>query len=185
MPANLPPRTDHWPEALKSSALLQGTLTRCGPGYRPVGWPESPAVRCVAIASYLDGRFVAINDTAAWIWGASRRPGSPLEVSTRSGRAPTLSGCAEVQYREFTFRPGEFSFIGDFAVTTPLRTAFDLLRSPRPFTAQRRVACRLLLSSVPTPRESAGRHVSQSNSPDGARVFRRLEECYGSQLVIR
>lgn len=83
-----------------------------------------------------------------------------------------------MKHHEFRFEPGEFTYFGDLAVTTKVRTAYDLLRSPRPFTASRHAACRLLLAA-----ESAGPAVvadraTRSNKAEQARVTARLLTCY-------
>ena len=179
------PAVDHWPQTLKSAAVLLGTLTPCGPGFRPTAWPPTPATRCAAITEYLTPRYVAIGMTAAWVWGAARVPSTPLELSTRSGRVPFASETRDVAYRQFKFHTDDVVYFGEYAVTHPTRTAYDLMRSADQFDAQRRAACRLLIARDANAAETLLAKASHASRTDRARVSRRLRECYGDQFVIR
>ncbi|KAM9862443.1 hypothetical protein ACI1US_01765 [Leucobacter sp. BZR 635] len=173
-----PPRVDHWPPALRSAALLTGTLVRCGPGYRPVSWPDNATARCTAIASVLSERYAAIEDTAAWIWGVRHSPGAPLRLLTRRGRAPArfeLSNSEfEVHISNYRLAPGDVVEIAGYAVTTRLRTAYDLLRSTAPLEGARLVAVRLLLLSEPGARRRLFDRAERASRADRARIARRL-----------
>ena len=173
------PRIDHWPQALKSAAVRQGTLIEVGPGYRPASWPDTPATRCASIGSLLTERFAAAVYTAAWVWGACESPGTPLTFITRGGRVPPLAGTQGVSLREFTLRDEDLFYIGKFAVTTPPRTVFDIVRSqPSLSAASTQICCRLL------QRDAGGREVvellaSRSSKADRARVDSWLREIMG------
>lgn len=99
------PRWDRWPEAVRSAELRAGSLVRCGPGYRPVGWPETPWVRAAALAPWLGAGRTAVLGTAAWIWGAAREPGSPLEVATEARAELREEHGQRVRLRELGPRP--------------------------------------------------------------------------------
>ncbi|MGO3146541.1 MAG: hypothetical protein ACTIJ6_02560 [Leucobacter sp.] len=174
------PAVSHWPQTLKSAAALLGTLTTCGPGFRPAAWPPTPATRCAALTEYLTPRFVAIGMTAAWIWGAARERRTPLELSTRSGRVPSTSENRLVAYRQFKFRSEDVAYFGEYAVTHPTRTAYDLMRSADNFDTPRRVACRLLIAPDHNAVEKLLVQASRASRTDRARVSLRLRECYGS-----
>lgn len=177
MSQHVPPRVDHWPAAVISSAIRQGTLVRCGPGYRPVTWPESPLVRCTAIAWALTPKYAACNHTAAWIWGGSRAPGTVIEISVRTGRVPYRQQPGTTQH-EYVLSEGDVVNVGDYWVTSPVRTVFDLLRSTREFTVADMAACRLLLAH-----HSAGAELlaarARTTSPAGSkRILERLARIY-------
>ncbi len=99
------PRWDRWPEAVRSAELRAGSLVRCGPGYRPVGWPETPRVRAAALAPWLGAGRTAVLGTAAWIWGAAREPGSPLEIATEARAELRAEHGQRVRLRELGARP--------------------------------------------------------------------------------
>lgn len=173
------PRVDHWPEAMRSAALLSGTLVRCGPGVRPVGWPETPMTRAVAVAQHLTPHTAASGESAAWIWGACRSPGTPLTLIMRRGRVPLHVADPRVRVHEYKLEPDELFSLGPYAVTTRLRTAYDLLRAPDEFTLTRHIACRLLLARTLQPVEKIGGRADRSSKADRARVTQRLKKVYG------
>ncbi|MFV0433553.1 MAG: hypothetical protein ACK5LO_06220 [Leucobacter sp.] len=149
-PLPSPPRIDHWPRAVRSAEMLRGTLVRCGPGLRLVGWPETPRVRAHALAPwYGTGHNAAIRMTAAWIWGAARSPGHPLEFSTTRGRRAESTPGSEHALHQFSYESDEIHSLGEFQLTTPLRTVADVLRIPGEFSRAHRVACRLLVQLIP------------------------------------
>ena len=184
-----PPSFAHWPHAVRSAALLTGTLVRCGPGERAVGWPDTPRARCAALAQQLAGTYIAAEETAAWVWGTARDPGSPLSLITQGTRAPAtfeLGRDAQlIKVKHFRLYPGDVEHIDGHRVTTPERTLYDLLRSPEPFTAARRVASRLLLrmgSDAPTGVQA---RVERSSFADRARAHRRIAELTGKPSAGR
>lgn len=142
-----PPRFDLWPPALRSAELLRGSLVRCGPGLRGVGWPETPRVRLAALAPWLAHGEVATHLTAAWVWGAAHRPGRPLQVTVRAKRRRRRPDTEWLRVYELRYAEEDTHRFGDFQVTTPLRTTLDLLYAEG-FGRSERVACRLLSRAV-------------------------------------
>lgn len=149
----MPPRTDLWPVAVRSAELLRGSLIRCGPGVRPAGWPETPRVRLAALAPFLctpllHSRVAVARMSAAWVWGTAKGPGTPLRLTALGGmRRP--ESLADVVVHELGCTAAETVRFGDFRVTSPIRTVYDLLYQRGPFTASRITACRLLLRLAP------------------------------------
>ena len=163
------PAIDEWPEAVRSAERIRGSLVACGPGIRPVGWPETPRVRLAALAPWLGTRYVAIRLTAAWVWGAAKHPGSPIECSTHGRkRAPSFTSPGLTVY-EHMLTSDDICRIGVQCVTTPTRTLCDLLRSASPHHITERVACRLLLARHP-----GGRAAVHTALNTGARRYRRI-----------
>ncbi|MBK0418175.1 hypothetical protein JD276_03920 [Leucobacter sp. CSA1] len=144
-----PPRLDLWPAALRSAETLRGSLVRCGPGHRSIGWPETPRVRATALAPWLDRGYVAAYLTAAWVWGAARSPGSPLQFSTPAGVRRPDRCAANERVRQLSHTPADVTRFGAFGVMTPVRTVSDLLRLPGRFPIEHAVACRLLFRNIP------------------------------------
>lgn len=127
--------SDDWPEAELRAAVLAGELVPVGPCWSSPAEPQTPSLRAEAIAWRLpDPRLVAGNRTAAWIWGAVSRPPSPIEVciSPQVRVHPDPS----VRLREVRLVDADVVRFGTLALTTPSRTAIDLLRTPgRPATS--------------------------------------------------
>ena len=148
-------RYERWPIAVRSAEALRGSLLRSGPGYRSVGRPEGPSTRAAAIVQFLASLgvgepLVALGPTAAWVWGACRRAPLTLRLATIAGsraRSPAYPDCLEV--RQLSLAPHDVVRFGPFGVTSPSRTAADLLRAPANFPREARVACRLLTASLP------------------------------------
>ena len=162
------PRVHEWAHAIRSAERMRGSLVPCGPGLRPVAWPETPRVRLAALAPWLGEQYVAIGMTAAWVWGAARHPGTPLQCSTIGRKRPPRT-TPEVAVHEHSLTAADFTRFGRASVTTQTRTLCDLLRSASPLTSTRRVACRLLLLQ-----HSRGKPEVQEALDAGARRYRRV-----------
>ncbi|MFF8817955.1 hypothetical protein ACF07D_08165 [Leucobacter sp. NPDC015123] len=177
-PIPSPPRVDHWAPALRSAALLTGTLVRSGPGLRPVSWPDTEKSRCAALGGLLLERYAAAEQTAAWIWGACRSPGPRMRLITLRGRAPAgfelvgLRRLASISH--FRLVEGDIARIGEYGVTSRSRTVYDLLRSPEPFTAARLVAARLLMLTEPGIADRLATRADAASPIDRTRVRERL-----------
>ncbi|MDT0209450.1 type IV toxin-antitoxin system AbiEi family antitoxin [Curtobacterium sp. BRD11] len=137
--------SDDWPETELRAAVLAGELV-------PVGWcwaspaePQTPALRAAAHAWRVpDERVVVSGRSAAWIWGATSRPPSPVEVSV----PPTvrIRVDPDVRLREVRLPAEDTVLVGPIRVTSPERTAVDLLRAPGAFDASARDALRGLVA---------------------------------------
>lgn len=172
----VPPRLDEWPDAVRSAELQRGTLVRCGPGVRLVSWPETPRVRLTAIAPWLGAEHIAILQTAAWVWGAARSPGRPLELSTQHRRRTRAESPVGTLVHQYAYATNATVRFGDFEVTTPLRTITDLLRLPEDFTRVHRLACRLLLLSPEIDRALISTALGSGPPPHRRRARDRLRE---------
>lgn len=163
------PRFDRWAPAIRSAERLRGTLVTCGPGHRLVGWPDSPRVRAQALAPWLTERRIAVGLSAAWVWGAAQNPGRPLRFATRDGTRAPRAESTDYTIQQFALIEDDVEQLGDFAVTSPLRTVFDLLRAPQEFGVPHRVACRLLLI-----RATGGTEAVRERLAAGGRPYRKL-----------
>ncbi|MBL3698084.1 type IV toxin-antitoxin system AbiEi family antitoxin [Leucobacter luti] len=168
------PRVDTWPAAVRSAELTRGTLVRCGPGVRLVGWPETPRTRLAALAPWLASGHVAVLRTAAWVWGATRSPGRPLEVSALRHRGAHSMRATEVRVHEYRLSAAEVARFGQFATTGPLRTVADLLRLSAEFTPAHRIACRLLLVAHGLSRAAVLEALAAGPAPQRRRARERL-----------
>jgi hypothetical protein len=118
-------------------ALACGRVVRLLRGaYLSVEVPVSELTKAQAAALVIEETSVVCDRTAAWIHGvdclrfAELDCMPPLESCVLPGRAPTERG--EMAGRTRDLRPEDILVVGGARVTTPLRTATDLLcRLPR------------------------------------------------------
>lgn len=155
-----PPTLELLPPAVRRAAVLRGDLLRCGPGVRPPGWPDAPRVRAHALSPWI-GRHRAVSHlAAAWVWGAARGAGSPLDVTVppRLRRDPVHD--VDLRIHHLPCPEDDLVRFGAVPVTSPARTVYDLLHladraggppraSSAVFPREYRIACRLLAVLVP------------------------------------
>ncbi len=133
MPLSLPPVLTAFdlPIAELAAARLDGELCRLGDGYAPIDTPDGAEHRAASLRPGLHDRIIAEQHTAAWIWGAVDRMPQParyaVAIGARVGRV--LGG--GVLVREVVITPDETDIVAGLSVTTPLRTALDLVRTSR------------------------------------------------------
>lgn len=171
-----PPRFDLWPEALRSAERLRGVLVPCGPGLRGVGWPETPRVRLAALAPWLAHRELPAFITAAWVWGAARDPGWPLRITMPPRSRTRVLGSPQVRVHELVLGPGDSQAFGPFSVTTPLRTAVDLIHDPAPMGVGEAVAVRLLLPLIPGGAAELVARIESTRRPHRSLALARLAQ---------
>lgn len=174
-----PPRYDLWPQAVRESWRLHGALIACGPGFRGVGWPETPTVRLAALAYALDERRIVTHRSAAWVWGATRRAPEPLELSMRPGVRRPLTIPSNVLMREMRGSDADAVQLGEFSVTTPLRTVIDLLYRVEGFEKRDRIACRLLVQLIENGKDRIETHLREQRRPYRSLARARWHSVYG------
>lgn len=171
------PTIGDWPLAVRSAEALRGTLVRCGPGLRLAAWPESSRVRAAALDPWFTEHRVAVKMSAAWVWGAAHHPGRPLRFGTLGGRRAGRTATAMLTLQQLRLAPSDVVYCDAYAVTAPLRTVVDLLRSPEPFELEHRVACRLLLTHVPEGRPNLESRILEGPSTYRRIALERLSQC--------
>ncbi|WP_210481349.1 type IV toxin-antitoxin system AbiEi family antitoxin [Naasia sp. SYSU D00948] len=114
------------PAAELEALRLDGTLYCLAGVWRPSDLPETGEARAAAVALTLRDRLVADRLTAAWVLGAAERVPSPLQccvpIEDRGA-----AGTPQLDIREVRLADGDVLRIGDLRLTSPLRTAVDLL----------------------------------------------------------
>jgi len=121
--------SDDWPESELHAAVLAGELVAVGPCWASPAEPQTPSLRAEAAAWVLrDRRLIAGTRTAAWIWGATSRPPTPLEACIPPQIRVHVD--TDVRLREVIIGEADVVRLDRLRVTTPERTAVDLLRSP-------------------------------------------------------
>lgn len=180
----IPPRLDRWPEAVRSAELIRGTVVRCGPGLRLTAWPETPSVRAAALRPLFRDDLIASHITAAWIWGAARNPGEPLDFLTLNSRTQGTEPETGIRLHRFRMGNGDIAALGGLNVTTPRRTLFDLLRGDQ-FSTEQRLVCRVLLAFLPECRAWLRDRLesSRASHPYHQRIRARLGD--ETQPVVR
>jgi hypothetical protein len=119
--------TDDWPEAELRAATLAGDLVEVGACWASIAEPQDPALRAASFAwSTGDPRVIASGRTATWIWGARSRPPLPHDACVRAGQRIHRRGGERT--REVAITPEDLVHVAGVPVTTPVRTALDLLR---------------------------------------------------------
>lgn len=120
--------SDDLPAAELSAARLDGELFALGEGFAPVDGVDDAHHRGYSLAALLPSRFVAERRTAAWVHGAfldvPRQPEFCVDIAARY----RVIGPRRISVREVVFAPGDVVMRGGIQVTSPRRTAIDLLR---------------------------------------------------------
>jgi hypothetical protein len=124
---------------------LDGHLYRVGDAFATADTPDGPELRAHAFALSAPAWAVADRGSAAWIHGTRASPPPIPQVCVppkRRGRvsSPMIDACHRA------IRPDELRSLGPTRVTTPLRTADDLISAPGVFDAARALEVRHLLA---------------------------------------
>ncbi|MEV8215657.1 type IV toxin-antitoxin system AbiEi family antitoxin [Leifsonia sp. NPDC077715] len=136
---------DVLPLAELFALCLDGQLFRVGDAFAAIGTPVGPELRAAAFVRSAPGWTVADRGSAAWIHGTRASPPPLPQVCvpcTRRGRVS--SGLVDACHR--TLAPDETVTIGPALVTTPLRTALDLVCDPARFGPRQALEVRRLLA---------------------------------------
>jgi len=164
------------PLAELSAARLDGELYAVDDGYSPVDVPCGPHERAASIAEYCQGRLLAEQRTAAWIWGALELPPRRHELCASLGARARPTHPIRTSVREVVIDAGEFSVVGGIGVTTPLRTMLDLARFTDDFgEAERSMVRRLAERSAITLERCRSEMDTRTNLPNKRRALARLE----------
>jgi hypothetical protein len=116
------------PLAELSAARLDGELFSVDDAYSPIDLPDGPTERARSVAPYCQGRLMAEQNTAAWIWGARTSPPRYHELCASLGARARPAFPLRTLVREVVIDTSEFVVIAGIPVTTPLRTIVDLVR---------------------------------------------------------
>jgi hypothetical protein len=137
--------TDRFAEAERSVLRLDGDCVPLGLTVVPVDVPVVPEVRAASLRpAVLRHDLVVDRRTAAWVHGVVPALPKPLTLAVdvrRTGRTRAIVPPP----REAHLRPADVERLGGVLVTTPLKTAFDLLRLPASLDDATAAAARGLL----------------------------------------
>jgi hypothetical protein len=110
------------------AARLDGELFALGDGWCPVDEPDLPSLRAAAVAPRRPGLLIVERRSAAWVHGALPSPPAVSEYCIRYADRTTARVDLGCVVREVVIDESDVAAVGGVRCTTPLRTAFDLLR---------------------------------------------------------
>ena len=152
---------------------LDGQLYRIGEAFATLDTPESAALRAEAFAVGAPRGTIADRGTAAWIHGTRPEPPHRLQVcvdaTRRGGRLPS-----ELDGRECVLAPGDTVRLGGVLVTSPARTAMDLLLTEKRFPPERMHEVRYLLRLSGEDPADLTRRLRRRPRPGSSRAIQRL-----------
>jgi hypothetical protein len=120
--------TADMPLAELCAARLDGDLVAIDECFRPVDLPEFDWHRSAAIASLAPAHTIVEQFSAAWVHGIVLEPPSVHQFCVAAGNSlPRFPG-KRITVREVTIAKDEIVLVGGTAITTPLRTALDIIR---------------------------------------------------------
>ncbi|MBG6238118.1 hypothetical protein IWX78_001073 [Mycetocola sp. CAN_C7] len=173
--------TDILPRAELSAACLDGELFAVDEAWTCADEPDRPELRAQVLASLLPRsapaeRLVMMGLTAAWLLGATDAPPRRHELCSRTTERVNLRLPPRFVIRELRIAGNEECVVGTLRVTTPVRTAFDLARSPMPTATELLALHRLVArfgiepadetwSSLPGARRALGRIAAAGQPP--------------------
>ena len=136
---------DVLPLAELFALCLDGQVFRVGDAFAAIGTPDGPELRAAAFARSAPGWTVADRGSAAWIHGTRASPPPLPQVCVPGARRGRVSS-ALVDASHRTLAAEETVTVGPALVTTPLRTALDLVCDPGRFGPQEAFEVRRLLT---------------------------------------
>lgn len=133
------------PLAELTAARLDGELFAVDSAFCPIDEIEQPRHRLRALGVGLHERLIAEQLSAAWVWGALATPPQHHQFCAVIDSRVSRSVVAWRTVREVVLTAAEVSHLDGLGVTTPLRTAVDLLRFSDEFGAREHRIVRQLM----------------------------------------
>jgi hypothetical protein len=164
-----------FPEAERSVLRLDGECRPLGLTVVPVDVPDGPAVRAASLAGATARHDLVVELlAAAWVHGVVPDPPAPLTLAVDVRRARRTRAVVPLP-REARFGGDDVVRLGGVLVTTPLKTAFDLLRLPDdPTEAATAAAAALVAATGRSPSVAAALAQLQPPCPHKQRGIDRL-----------
>jgi hypothetical protein len=164
-----------FPLAELCAARLDGQLYRVGDLFATIDTADSSELRAEAFAAVSPSSVIADRGTSSWIHGARASPPTSLQVCVDHTRRGAAVGTIGLDVRQCALARGDIIRLGRARVTSPLRTAVDLLRAERRFNPVVALEVSALLrvagASAADCRDRIRRHL---HSPGTRRALVRL-----------
>jgi len=122
--------TDHLPLAELCAARLDGELFAIDHGWAPVDEPDLPAFRAMVAALRAPRSLIIERLSAAWVHGALDAPPTVAQFCVPLDARIAVIDRPQTLVREVRIDGDDIVRFGDLRCTSPVRTAFDLLRDP-------------------------------------------------------
>jgi hypothetical protein len=165
------------PLAELSAMRLDGELVAVDRWYAPFDDFPTERQRASALVEGLHDRLIAERRTAAWVWGALDTPPAPHEFCTAHDARVTRRPTPHVVIREVVLAAGDTVMISGIAVTTPRRTAADLLRFTDLWSSRDQETVRRLLIVGDVREQDVLDELSRHKLPHKRRAVERLRGC--------
>lgn len=163
------------PAAELSAARLDGELFAIADCFGPIDLPEQAGSRAQSVAGRLSERVIVERLSAAWILGAADDPPGVHQFCSAVGARAKPATLRRLAVREVVIDDDELVMLGGVRVTSPLRTACDLVRvSPQFDPALQLVVLRLLDVAGASVDDCAGLLDRRRNLPGKRRTLQRL-----------
>lgn len=165
------------PFAELQAARIDGELFGIDECFSPIDLPEQSTQRARALARFLPERLIAEQLTAAWIWGVLSVMPARHQFCVAAGARARPANPRKLSIREVVIEEHDLLVIGGLLITSPRRTAIDLIRcSPAFDSDDRSLVLRLLHLAGSSVHECRQLLNSRRNLP-GKRLSRaRLNE---------
>ena len=122
--------TDHLPLAELCAARLDGELFAIDQGWAPVDEPDLPAFRAMVMSLRAPRSLIIERLSAAWVHGALDAPPTVAQFCVPLDARIAVIDRPRTLVREVRIGDDEIVWFGELRCTSPIRTAFDLLRDP-------------------------------------------------------
>lgn len=134
------------PQAELQAGVLDGELVRVGEGFCAIDTIISSLHRAASIAAEVPAWAIAERHTAAWIYGILVTQPRQLSLCVTSAGNVRPFSSHRYAFREVVLGNDDIVVIGGMSVTTPLRTAIDIVRIEEDFQEEglhlvRKLAC--------------------------------------------
>ena len=116
------------PAAELGALRLDGELVALDDAYTSIDQPHGVEARALSLARYCDERLIVEQLSAAWVWGALARPPLRHQLCASLGARSRSVHPIRLVVREVVITDADQVAVSGVQVTTPLRTAVDLLR---------------------------------------------------------
>jgi hypothetical protein len=131
--------------------------------------------RAEALARTVPPRLIAERDSAAWVWGALDAPPAVHRLCVDAGARVHPPPRSRLAVREVLLTEADTVSLGGMAVTTPLRTATDLVRFESAFGVREARMVSALLRLAGAGVDDCARAIAgRSHLPHKRRALGRL-----------
>lgn len=167
------------------AARLDGDIYAIGDGFASIDEFEQAHHRALSLSALARPRFIAERATAAWVHGAAFSPPDVVQFCVSHSARVRIQVSPRVQLREVVITPHEVVNFGDISVTTPLRTAIDLLRAEGDFGTERGAQVLRLVDVCGIDLEGCrGEVVSRHKLAGKRRALARIDTLDASAQVV-